>query len=356
MGLKKIMVGLMLAAVLLLNMAVDVAAKETVKIGMAVSWPGYAFYEIARQKNLAPDYDIEIVIFEDPIGGHSALAAGQVDVYLSTGDYTPIAIDGGTDAVNVAFLNPSYGVDQVILAPGIASAADLKGKKMAAPQAFIGHLLTGMWLDKQGLAMSDVEWVNLNADEAVGPIMSGDLAAAYVYEPWTSKVTANLEGSTIVADTSQPEYLDTGVFMDVMYMNKNFIKDRRQAALDIMKLRWDALQYWHDNTEEVNVALAEFLQWPAEDIGFVIGTNGKSFLGGIYMMDFDEAARVCGVLDGKPPFGLINGGMADVVKLTNEWWIKLGLMTSTVDASKGVDCSILGDLVKQGYRQSMSAR
>jgi NitT/TauT family transport system substrate-binding protein len=74
------------------------------------------------------------------------------------------------------------------------------------------------------------------------------------------------------------------------------------------------------------------------------------------MYDFDESARVCGVLDGDPPFGLPNGSMADVVSLTNEWWIKLGLMNASHDASKGIDCSLMADLVNQGYRQSISAR
>ncbi len=68
---------------------------------------------------------------------------------------------------------------------------------------------------------------------------------------------------------------------DVIYMNKNFIKKCCQTALDVLKARWDSVQYWHDNTAEVNKLLAEFLQWPVEDIGYVIGTNGKFFEGGI---------------------------------------------------------------------------
>ena len=41
-------------------------------------------YEVVRQKNLAPDYKLNLTIFEDPVGGHSALAAGQIDIYLCT--------------------------------------------------------------------------------------------------------------------------------------------------------------------------------------------------------------------------------------------------------------------------------
>jgi NitT/TauT family transport system substrate-binding protein len=329
-------------------------AKETINVGICVSWPGYAMIEVARQKNLIPDYDLNLTIFEDPLGGHSALAAGQIDVYGCTADYIPLTVDRGTDVVNVAFMNPSYGVDHIILAPGIESA-DLPGKKVSAPQAYIGHLLMGLWLDSQGIAPDKVEWVNLNADEAVGPMLSGDLSAAYMYEPWITKVLEAMPGARSVVNTSEPAMLKTGIFMDSLFMNTKFIEKDRAAALAVLKARWDGLGYWHDHTEETNQLIADYLKWPVEDVGFVIGTNGKSFEGGIYMFDFDEAARMCGVLDGEPPFGLANGSMADVVSLTNDWWIKLGLMKNKIDAAKGIDCSLMGDMVAAGYNQSFTA-
>jgi NitT/TauT family transport system substrate-binding protein len=328
---------------------------ETVNVGICVSWPGYAMLEVARQKDLLPGHDLDITIFEDPLGGHSALAAGQIDVYGCTADYTPLVVDRGTDVVNVAFTNPSYGVDHVILAPDVEPSA-LPGRKVAAPQAYIGHLLMGLWLDSEGITPDQVEWVNLNADEAVGPMLSGDLSAAYMYEPWISKVLEASPGARSVVNTGDPEVLQTGIFMDALYMNKNFIAEKRDVALAVLKARWDGLGYWSANVAETNKLLADFLQWPEEDIGYVIGTNGKSFEGGIYMFDFDESARVCGVLDGDGPFGMTNGSMADSIALTNAWWVKLGLMENTVDAAAGIDCSLMADLVASGYRQELTAK
>ncbi|MBZ0161680.1 MAG: ABC transporter substrate-binding protein [Notoacmeibacter sp.] len=352
--LKKFLSIVSVAAVAAAVAMPSAQAKETVNVGVCVSWPGYAMLEVARQKNLIPDYDLNITIFEDPLGGHSALAAGQVDVYGCTADYVPLTVDRGTDVVNVAFMNPSYGVDHIILAPE-TEAPNLAGKKVSAPQAYIGHLLMGLWLDSQGITPDQVEWVNLNADEAVGPMLSRDLSAAYMYEPWISKVLEAMPGARSVVNTADPAMLKTGIFMDSLFMNKKFIAEKRAAAIAVLKARWDGLGYWHENVEETNQLIAEFLQWPVEDVGFVIGTNGKSFEGGIYMYDFDESARVCGVLEGEPPFALANGSMADVVSLTNDWWIKLGLMENRIDAAKGIDCSLMGDLVASGYRQSFTA-
>ena len=350
-SITKIIGGLVGAMIFSLN----ASAAEKVNVGICVSWPGYAMLKIAEEKGLSPDLEYNFTLFEDPIGGHLATAAGQIDVYMCTGDYTPLIAERGTPVTNVAFTNPSYGVDHIIFSPGV-TADNIKGQKVAAPQAYIGHLLMGLMLDKIGVQPGEVDWVNLNSDEAVGPMMSGDLAAAYLYEPWISKVLENREGAHSAIHTADPAMLETGIFMDVIYMNKNFIEERRQTAIDVLKARWDAVQYWHDNTEEANQIFADFLQWPVEDIGFVIGTNGKYFEGGIYMYDFDETARVCGALEGDPPFGLKNGSMVDVVTFINEWWVKLGLMDEVVDSSVAVDCSLVKDLLATGYRQSISAK
>lgn len=345
---------LLLVPLLMLAAIVPAQAKEQVNIGLNVSWPGFSMLEVARQKGLAEDYDLNITIFEDPLGGHAALAAGQIDVYLSTAEYTPFTIARDTDVALVSLLNISYGVDKVVMMEEM-TAEELKGRKVAAPQAYIGEILAGMWLDSIGLAPDDVNWVNLNADEAVGPAMSGDLAAAYMYEPWVTRVLDNVDEARVVADTRQPLYLDTGIFMDAMYMNTDFIANHRRAAKDMIKARFLGVQYWHDHTEETNKLFSDFLQWSVADIESVVGTNGKYLDDGLYMMDFNEVARICGALEGDPPHGIENGSMLDIVKLTNEWWVKLGLMDKVYDPAEGVDCSLTRELVEEGFRQSMSA-
>lgn len=331
------------------------AANETVNVGICVSWPGYSMLHVAQEAGLTEGYTLNFTIFEDPLGGHAALAVGQIDVYACTADYTPLIVDRGTNVANVALTNPSYGVDHIILAPEAEPDA-LEGLRVAAPQAYIGNLLMGLWLDSQGIGPDQVDWVNLNADEAVGPMLSGDLAAAYMYEPWISRVLEARPGARSVVDTAAPEILSTGIFMDALYMNTDFIENRRDTALAVLKARWEGAGHWHDNTEETNRMLAAFLQWPEEDIPYVIGDNGKYFEGGIYMFDFDESARACGVLEGDLPLGLENGFMQSAIALTNEWWVRLGLMQREIDAAAGIDCSLMAELVESGYRQSFAAR
>lgn len=352
--LSRILSGLLLSLIALGAMHDEAAAKEKIRVGVAVSWPNYSFYEIARTKNLAPDYEIEITILEDPVAGQNLLSTGQLDILLSTPDYAPIAVANNLDVVNVAFTGLSYGADQIVLAPGI-EPAQLSGKKVSAPDAFIGQIVMGLWLEQQGIDFKSVTWVNLNADQAVGPIISGDIAAAHMYEPWTAKLLQSVPGAKIVTDSSQDVYTRRGMLGDSIFMNRKFVQERRKAAVDMLALHWKTLQLWHDDPRGINALIAKYLKWPEADVEFVMGTNGKSSSGGIYVYDFDQSARFCGVLDGEPPFKQKNGGYYDAMSETDRLWVKLGVLKKVEDSKKGLDCSLMGDLVKSGLRQAFVA-
>ncbi len=338
-------------------LAATAQAQQTVRIGEVVAWPSYSFFALGVAKKLVPPgYDVKVQILQDPLTAYSLLAAGKLDILGGTSDYVPVAVAKNLPIVAVAMNDLSYGTDQVVAAPGIKTPAQLKGKQVAAPQAYIGELLMGLYLNKIGLTPKDVQWVDLNAPDAVGPMLSGRLGAAYMYNPWVTKVLKNMKGAHVVATSGQPYYLKTGILGDTIYMNKDFVRDHRKAALAMLKLRWQSLQYWHDHTKASNQYIAKFLQWPLGDVQAVIGTNGKYKKGGLFLFDFDDAARYCGVMTGNLPLGLKNDQWPVAARSTNHWWIKLGLLKQMHDVTKGIDCSLMDAMVKSGYRQSMSAR
>lgn len=354
LGIRRILACLLLSQVFVAGMHCEAIAKEKIRIGAAVSWPNYSLYELARVRNLAPDYDLEITILEDPIAGHNMLSTGQLDILLSTPDYAPIAVANNLDEVNVALIGLSYGADQIVLAPGV-EPAQLPGKKVSAPDAFIGQIVMGLWLEQQGIDFKSVTWVNLNADQAAGPIIAKDIAAAHMYEPWTSKLMESVPGARVVADSSQEIYTRRGTLGDSIFMNRKFIQEKRKAAIDMLALHWKAVQLWHDDPRGTDAFLAKYLKWPEADVEAIMGTNGKFSKGGIYEYDFDQSARFCGVLDGEPPFKQRNGGYYDAMAETNRLWVKLSVLNKIDDTKKGLDCSLMGDLVKTGFRQAFDA-
>ena len=90
------------------------------------------------------------------------------------------------------------------------------------------------------------------------------------------------------------------------------------------------------------------MQFSVADVESILGGVNNPEDGTLYMYSLEESARFCGVADGDPPFGQRNGQIYDHWKLTNDWWIKFGLMTGDADPAKGIDCSILKDTSAKG--------
>lgn len=342
--------GLFGAALLIMAMALQAAgAAEKVKIASAVSWPAYAFWEIIETQNLAPDLDLEVAVLNDPMGGYAMLSTGQFDVYGSTIDYAPIATEQGLPIRQVTLGTISNGVDQVMLSQQM-KPEELRGKRVAAPEAFVGHLLVGYWLRQNGIGISDVEWVNLNADEAAGAMLGGDIFAAYMYEPWTSKVMEGLPGAVVVAKSNQPDILQTAMIGDAIYMSESFLTERRETALKLLRAYFDAVQWWKDHPAEGNEIISKHLEWPVTDTEFVWGKDGTATdVEGVYPYTFAQAAAFCGVADGELPFGLAKGQIFKAYEIAAENWKELGLVKAVAPAEKGIDCSLMADLVASGY-------
>ncbi len=325
-----------------------VHAVEEVRIA-GLTWPGYGFWFIADEVGLAPDLEISYQAIEDPFQTFALAAAGQLDVVSSTIEFAPIAAAEGIPVKLVAYGNISYGTDKIVVGPGIESAADLVGKKVAVLEGGLAQLYMAIWLEQNGVAYDDVEYVNLIMDDAASAMIGGDVAAAEFWEPFGTQVLEAREGTSLAAHSREPFWLQNALIADALFMNAAFIQDRRDVALKAMKALYDAIAWWRDNPAEGNEIIARRMKMSLEDVELVIGKDGTGTDGGLYPYSFIETARFCGSAPGEPPFGQTNGQIADHWRMTNDWWIKFGLMSETIDPSQGTDCSLLSDLHGFGY-------
>lgn len=317
---------------------------QTVNISL-FSWPGYAFWFVAKEKNLVPELDLNLVIIEDPYESFGLMSAGRLDVTSSTVEYGPIAADQNVPVKLVTYTNPSYGTDQIILAPGIDSAADLKGKEVAVLEGGLTQIYMGIWLEENGVKFDEVKYANLIMDDAVAAMVSGKVAAGEFWEPFGSKVLATLPGSRSVATSRDPYFKETALLGDGMYMSSSFLEKKPELAKLTLKAYFAAVQYWKDNPAEANAIMAKGLGFPVEDVVTVIGADGSSTDGGIYPFNAEEAARFMGVIDGDPPFGK-NNEITRHWKLTNDWWLKFGTVKKDHPMESGVDLTPFKALVE----------
>jgi NitT/TauT family transport system substrate-binding protein len=328
----------------------NAAAAEEVRVA-GVTWPGFGFWFIAQEKGFAPDLDIKFQAIEDPYESFALAASGELDIVVSTIEFAPIAAAQGIPVKVVAYENLSYGTDKIIVAPGIESAEDLRGKKVAVLIGGLSQLYMAMWLEENGVPYDSVEYVNLIMDDASAAMIGGDVAAAQFWEPFGSNTLEALPGSRVVASTTDERWHENALIADSIYMSDKFITERRDVAIKALQAYYDAIEWWIANPAEGNEITARGMKMALEDVELVIGADGSRLDGGIYPYTFIEAARFCGSAPGEPPFGQTNGQMAEHWRMTNEWWIKFGLMSETLDPSAGTDCSLLADLHEAGYGQ-----
>jgi NitT/TauT family transport system substrate-binding protein len=326
------------------------SAADQVRVS-GLTWPGYGFWFIVQEKNLAPDLEITYQTIEDPFESFALASSGQLDIVYSTIEFAPIAASEGFPIKLVAYGNLSHGTDKIIVAPGIESAEDLRGEKVAVLEGGLAQLYMAIWLESQGVAYDEVEYVNLIMDDAASAMIGGDVKAAEFWEPFGANTLAAVEGSKIMATSADEQWEKNALMADALFMSDAFINDNREVALKAMQALYDAIQWWKDNPTEGNEIIARGMQMTVEDVELVIGADGTCLDGGLCPYTFIETARFCGAAPGDPPFGQSNGQMADHFRLTNEWWVKFGLMTEMFEPEAGVDCSLLADLYESGYGQ-----
>ncbi len=341
--MKRLITPLLPMLVVLLSMA-TVQARETVNISL-FTWPGYGFWFIAEEKDLAPDLNLNIQVIEDPYESFALMAAGRLDVSSSTVEYGPIAAAEGTPIHLVAYTNPSYGVDKIIVRPGVESAQDLIGERVAVLEGGLTQIFMGIWLEDNGVSIDEVQFVNLIMDDAVGAMLSGQVAAAEFWEPFGSVLLENMPGARIVATSSEDYWIETALLGDGMYMGEAFLDRDPELATRAMEAYFEAVAFWKENPEEGNQIIARNLGLEIGDVEMVIGNTGQTWEGGIHIFDLAESARFMGLLDGVPPLGLSNGQIRDHWALTSEWWERFGLVESALEPEAGIRFDVMERLV-----------
>jgi NitT/TauT family transport system substrate-binding protein len=340
---------MLLAAAFLPLAASQALAAESVRVS-GFTWPGYGFWFIAKEKNLAPDLDIDYQTIEDPYESFNLLTAGQMEVVSSTVEFTPVGVERGMPLKLVAFANLSYGTDKIVVAPGIEGPADLQGKKVAVVEGGLAQIFVAMWLERNGFAFDSVNYVNIIADDAFAAMIGGEVAASEFWEPYGSNVLKALDGSSVAAQSREEYWTKQAVIADGLYMSSDFIANRRGDAVATLKALYDAIAWWKKNPEEGNKIIAEQMKMSVADVELVIGKDGTFLDGGLYVYDFLEAARFCGAAPGEPPFAQTNGQMKDHYALMNEWWLKFGYIENEVPYENGVECGLHKELYDSGYR------
>ncbi|HWI10618.1 MAG TPA: ABC transporter substrate-binding protein [Burkholderiaceae bacterium] len=234
-------VATIVAAIAAGALAAPALAQDT-KVAIAISgWTGFAPLTLASEAGLFKKNGLDVTIKKIPQKDrHLAIASGDVQCAATTVETWVVWNANGVPTTQIFQLDKSYGADGMVVKPGVAKIADLKGKTVAASAPGTSPYFGLAWmLKKNGLSVKDVKVLTLEPQAVANALIAGstDFDAGMTYEPYLSAVRAKPEAGKIIATT-----LDYPMVMDTFGCAPKFLKDNPKAAKALADSYFDALE------------------------------------------------------------------------------------------------------------------
>jgi NitT/TauT family transport system substrate-binding protein len=157
---------------------------------------------------LGPDVDLKTALFNAGGAATEALFSGAIDAtYIGPSPTINGFVKSKGDALRI-IAGATSGGASLVVKPNINSAADLKGQKVATPQ--LGNtqdVAARAWLLSQGLKTDtqgggDVKIVPQDNSQTLDTFKSGQIAGAWVPEPWATRLVREGGGKVLVDERS----------------------------------------------------------------------------------------------------------------------------------------------------------
>jgi len=238
-----------------------------------------------------------------------ALNAGAIDVGW-VGDAPPIfGQSAGSAIVYVAALPGNLDGEAIIAkeGSGIASVADLKGKKVAVGKGTSAHNLLVAALEKNGLAFGDIEAVYLPPPDAAAAFASDKVDAWSIWDPFLAIAETNFKPTVLVRS---PEVLSVNTYF---LSNRDFAKAHPETVSTVVEQLAVAADWADKNRDKVAAALHEVTGVPLE--AQTLAANRAKF--GIFPITEEIIANQQATADRFHKLGLIPNS----IKIADAVWV-----------------------------------
>ena len=250
----------------------------------------------------------------------AAMASGDVQVAELGSSPLAIGTSQGVD-LQLFMIAQGLGTAESLIAKqgsGIEKLEDIKGKKVAVPVGSTAHYSLMGALAHSGIAESDVTIVNLPADQIAAAWESGQVDAAFIWEPVQNQI---LQTGTFIVGADQTAAWGYPTF-DGWVVNKAFAEANADAMVAFAKVM-----------NEANMAyLADPAAWtadsaPVKTIAEVTGAAPDQVPGILKGFTFIPLADQMGAT--------WLGGAAANMKTTADFLVKAGRIDAAVDDYAG---------------------
>lgn len=206
---------------------------------MMNTWIGFAagpYFNEGFDANTDSRYgtNLNIIVNDNIASTREAWKTDAVQLLWTTADAFPTEMNGLAqyDPVVLMQIDWSQGGDAIVAGPGIKTANDLVGKKVAFAEATPSHTLLLYALDAGDLNYSDIQAVVVaDGIEAAKMFKDGKVDAAVVWSPDDEDCVAKKPGSSILLSTKQAPF----IIADVLIAKREWVEANKETATKIVK-------------------------------------------------------------------------------------------------------------------------
>ena len=247
-------------------------AVSTEPLEVAVdNWPGFMPAVLADELGYFAEegVDVKVIYSENARQQRLEFESGAYDgITLSLGSL--IAVSSKAPDTRIIFLTDiSTTGDAVVAAPGIKSAADLKGKRIVLGAAGYGEVVVNVMLEEAGLTSNDVIWVAMqDENEALEMLKDGRADAFQTWEPYVGRAVGN--GAKIIFTGADVP----GLIPDAIGFHEATLRERPEDVTAFTRAWFRAVDYWLANPDDAAQIISSAVSLSPEEVSL----NGLELL------------------------------------------------------------------------------
>lgn len=214
----------------------------------------------------------------------AALAAGEIGIASCLGSTSAIlAASEGLDLRIIGIYSRAPKAFMIVVKdPAIKGVKDLRGKKVAGPKGTILHQLLASALDKEGMSVKDVEFVQMDLSSGANALATGSVDAALLAGPAAYKALTT--GSRMLKNGEG--LIDATI---VIATTGKFAKNYPKAISKFMEAHKKTLDWIKKNPEKAAEMTQKETGLPMEGVRMM--TPWYDFDSSIRKTDIEELIR-----------------------------------------------------------------
>lgn len=222
---------------------------------------------IARKEKIYEDtlgVNVNIVKFSSGKDVNTALASGSIDVSELGTSPTALGIASGLQYTVVGIGDIIGSAESLVVKKdsGIQSIKDLKGKKIATPFASTAHYSLLNALSLSGVNASDVNLLDMEADDIWAAWQRGDIDGAYIWYPVQDELLKDGGVAITGSDKLAQQGIVTG---DLLVARNDFAKDHPELVTKFLQALLKANDIYFNQPETAYADIASVLGISQED-------------------------------------------------------------------------------------------